>query len=311
MAEKATAGNVYEFPVNQELLGDALKLKEERKVLKQRLGKIESSRGTVSEAVFNKVRGDYADRLKQTTDQLIAKKNDIDRELATLYQTRDKIQASLKGHKEVLEETEFRFKLGEFPETEFRQQARNQQEKIAKFESIITGVLSNIARYESLFEDESDLFGEPSVGQTTAKHAEAPLALGEILEDEESEDYFSDEPRAAPPEWTETTKPQLGGILADPSEARIIVIAGPEQVGDTFTIQEILSFGRSQTNQIVVRDAKASRQHAEIRQQGTEYVLTDLNSSNGTCVNGEKIKEHVLAPNDQIQIGDFVFQFKA
>ena len=83
-----------------------------------------------------------------------------------------------------------------------------------------------------------------------------------------------------------------------------------ENVGTDFTIDTTLTFGRSQSNHVVLRDAKTSRQHAEIKLQGHEYVLTDLNSSNGTYVNGEKIKECVLSPQDEIKIGDFVFQFQ-
>ena len=71
-----------------------------------------------------------------------------------------------------------------------------------------------------------------------------------------------------------------------------------------------MTIGRSHTNQIVLRDAKVSRQHAEVKLQGSECLLIDLNSSNGTIVNGHKIHEQILTPNDEIQIGDFVLQFQ-
>ena len=310
MAEKATAGNVYEFPVNQTLLAEASKLREERNILKQRLEKIEGSRNSVSPTVYNKVKQDYCVRFKQVTDQLVAKKQDIDRELSTLYQTRDKLQNNLKNHKEMLEETEFRFHLGEFAESEFQQQARTHQEKITKFESILNGVLSNIQRYEKLFENEEELFAEapeaPGIRDSSAT-VEGPLTIDE---EESEEDYFVHEARQGPPEWTETTKPQLGGHPAG-NVPRLVLAAGPEDVGMIFPIEGILTFGRSQSNQVVVMDAKASRQHAEIRVQGTECVLTDLNSSNGTCVNGERVKEHVLTTGDQIQIGDFIYRFES
>ena len=105
-------------------------------------------------------------------------------------------------------------------------------------------------------------------------------------------------------DWMETTKP---GVTGAP---QITIIGGAENVGKTYPITGTLSIGRSHTNQIILKDAKASRQHAEIRLQGNECVLIDLNSSNGSLVNGQRVHEHILAPNDEIQIGDFVMQFQ-
>src|SRR3989338_7865560 len=117
---KATTDSVYEFPINQELMTEALKLKEEQELVKQRLNKIETNKGKVSNNVFNKVRQDYLTRFEEVTQQLLSKKQDIDKELATLYQTRDKIQKNLHLHQETLEELEFRFRLEEFSEENFK-----------------------------------------------------------------------------------------------------------------------------------------------------------------------------------------------
>jgi pSer/pThr/pTyr-binding forkhead associated (FHA) protein len=69
------------------------------------------------------------------------------------------------------------------------------------------------------------------------------------------------------------------------------------------------TIGRAHTNHIVLKEARISRQHAIIRQAGKEFVIEDLQSSNGVYVNGERLKEHVLTNGDQIQIGDFVMEF--
>ena len=104
--------------------------------------------------------------------------------------------------------------------------------------------------------------------------------------------------------WLEATKPNLQ------TSPTLTIIAGHDNVGKSFQIQGTLAIGRSHTNQVILKDAKSSRQHAEIRLQGNEYVLIDLNSSNGTLVNGHKVTEQILAPNDEVQIGDFVMQFQ-
>lgn len=71
-----------------------------------------------------------------------------------------------------------------------------------------------------------------------------------------------------------------------------------------------LIMGRSSTSDIVLDDINASRSHAELRfePQGI-WVITDLGSTNGTLVNGQRITSKNLAEGDRISIGmtDFVF----
>lgn len=67
-----------------------------------------------------------------------------------------------------------------------------------------------------------------------------------------------------------------------------------------------INIGRSDTNDIVIdNDKKVSRQHCRITLQGSEFVIEDLKSKNGTFVNGWKIVVKTkLKPNDVVKIGD-------
>ncbi len=67
--------------------------------------------------------------------------------------------------------------------------------------------------------------------------------------------------------------------------------------------QRTTTLGRSRDCDIVVQDANASRQHAEVRHIGLDYFLVDLGSTNGTIVNGQRIRRHPLAHGDRILIG--------
>ena len=64
--------------------------------------------------------------------------------------------------------------------------------------------------------------------------------------------------------------------------------------------------GRDKKCYIPISDTKSSRQHAKIYYDGTQYVIEDLNSTNGTVVNGKTIFKAVLSENDEIMIGDTV-----
>ncbi len=65
-----------------------------------------------------------------------------------------------------------------------------------------------------------------------------------------------------------------------------------------------LSIGRESGNEVQLLDSEISRRHAEVRQIGPHrFEIVDLDSSNGTRVNGKKLKQCELIDGDQIQIG--------
>ncbi len=68
----------------------------------------------------------------------------------------------------------------------------------------------------------------------------------------------------------------------------------------------IFSVGRGPTNDLVIQDSRASRNHAVIRLQGDHaYYLLDLGSSNGTLLNGKRVTiPCTLKSEDEIQIAN-------
>jgi hypothetical protein len=68
--------------------------------------------------------------------------------------------------------------------------------------------------------------------------------------------------------------------------------------------------GRSDYNDIVLDDARLSRQHSRVVREGASCVVYDLNSANGTFVNGVAVARHVLSPNDLISFGPYVFRLE-
>ena len=72
---------------------------------------------------------------------------------------------------------------------------------------------------------------------------------------------------------------------------------------------ERTSIGRSRDNKIHLADERASRHHARIDLQQGIFVITDLDSANGTFVNGQRIQRHALRSGDEIRIGDTRLSF--
>ncbi|HEV7842456.1 MAG TPA: sigma 54-interacting transcriptional regulator, partial [Pyrinomonadaceae bacterium] len=90
---------------------------------------------------------------------------------------------------------------------------------------------------------------------------------------------------------------------------RLVSISGPLQ-GKTFPLaDEACSIGRESANQLCVSDASVSRRHCVINKEDGRFRLSDLESLNGSFVNGVPIKERYLEHGDQIKLGDTLFLF--
>jgi diguanylate cyclase (GGDEF)-like protein len=80
--------------------------------------------------------------------------------------------------------------------------------------------------------------------------------------------------------------------------------------------REEVIIGRALEADVRVNDTKISRQHALIKtefdaeKQRTNYILTDLDSRNGTFLNGQQIKEEALQSGDKINIGEHILRFE-
>src|SRR5207244_6785344 len=68
---------------------------------------------------------------------------------------------------------------------------------------------------------------------------------------------------------------------------------------------ESVTVGRAPTNAIVVKDERCSRNHAEVFQSQGQWMLRDLDSRNGTLVDGQRIAhDYQLQPGGIIRIGN-------
>ncbi len=74
----------------------------------------------------------------------------------------------------------------------------------------------------------------------------------------------------------------------------------------------LVTIGRSSGCEIHVPDASVSRRHAEIARRGETFLLRDLDSHNGTRVNGTRVREPLaIGPGDRIEVGDLVLRATA
>ncbi len=71
--------------------------------------------------------------------------------------------------------------------------------------------------------------------------------------------------------------------------------------------QDEISIGRDVSNDFIINDVEVSRRHARLSYQGTQFIIEDLGSTNGTFINGQRLSApYVLRPGDVILLGENV-----
>jgi pSer/pThr/pTyr-binding forkhead associated (FHA) protein len=91
--------------------------------------------------------------------------------------------------------------------------------------------------------------------------------------------------------------------------AKLFVTNG-ENSGTAFYLEKNrTTVGRSGKSDIQINDEQASRVHLEISFSHMEFRIRDLNSSNGTYLNGSSVVEYALRNNDKIMIGETMLHF--
>lgn len=118
-----------------------------------------------------------------------------------------------------------------------------------------------------------------------------------------------------PPAMADRAPDTTGNAASDapPPRAQLVIRNGGF-VGMTYDlVGEETLIGRNPTTDITLLDEGISREHTLIAwDSGTRtHTIEDLQSTNGTRVNGKRIRSATLEDGDEIQIGHTLFQFRA
>ncbi len=94
-------------------------------------------------------------------------------------------------------------------------------------------------------------------------------------------------------------------------KCQLQVISGNDK-GKQCTLQKNLTqLGKRETSDFVLTDKTVSRDHLAIEYTADSFLLKDLGSTNGTYLNGNRVKEAYLAPGDVIKLGNTQIEFRA
>jgi pSer/pThr/pTyr-binding forkhead associated (FHA) protein len=107
--------------------------------------------------------------------------------------------------------------------------------------------------------------------------------------------------------------PPDAAVAAAPGSVDALVVVRGPVLGETYELSgEVTRVGRQSGNDIVLDDVTVSRHHALFMSTASGRVtVRDLNSLNGTYVNGSRVEEVALRTYDEVQIGKFKLKFLA
>jgi pSer/pThr/pTyr-binding forkhead associated (FHA) protein len=90
-----------------------------------------------------------------------------------------------------------------------------------------------------------------------------------------------------------------------------LVVLTQSMAGRSVDLGERTTIGRVEDNAFQIAEPSVSSRHCEILLQGGEVLVKDLNSTNGTFINGEKITERVLKPGQILRLGNVELKLDA
>ncbi len=91
--------------------------------------------------------------------------------------------------------------------------------------------------------------------------------------------------------------------------ARLILMFNNQVVKEYPLMKESITIGRNEDNTITVDNLAVSGYHARIDAAGKDFILTDLQSTNGTFVNDKKVISHKLVHGDNVIVGKHLILF--
>jgi phosphoserine phosphatase RsbU/P len=96
----------------------------------------------------------------------------------------------------------------------------------------------------------------------------------------------------------------MGTLAAQPAPAASVIVIDPSGHRSRMEIAALpFKIGRQADNDLILRDSRASREHARIVRDGAEYKIEDAGSRYGVFVNGKRVESHALRNSDRIEFG--------
>lgn len=149
----------------------------------------------------------------------------------------------------------------------------------------------------------ADLFGQKVVSRVA--EASAPVVV--------SAPVIPAAPLNTTPPDTQNAIPVVPDAAEEPSmPTRLVITAGSRKGQELRLDRREITIGRAENADLVIRDEFASTHHAKLVLMNGDWLLQDLNSTNGTFINGKRVgTPQTVKAGTPIQIGNTIFELRA
>lgn len=282
--------------------------------------KAESRREAVSAAVYARVTADYEKRLAALRAEAAPLKRRVRTEYQKLKSMADRLKAKADTARLDKEELEFRRDLGEIELPEFESKVAAPAAILEQCQVELNTLEQEGARFlEALGPDAEMPSG--AVVEAQIPQVSGPVSAVSPAADPGSMDgggatVLVNPSDLAPLEATQYLPPEAfvdagatAAAVTVPPDATLIL--EEHGVPTEFKVPPLTYIGRSDTNQVQLARAGVSRRHALISLAADgSYSIKDLQSQNGTLVNGQVVAETRLNDGDKVTIGDAELTFR-
>jgi hypothetical protein len=309
--------------VDTTVLESMLAIRKEQARLKDYRERAKQLRDKVTEAVYQKVVDGYSDRVASLERQATPMKAQVcnaSRELQALFERTTLSQEEARGE---VQELEFRHAVGELDAAQLAERMQEPKRIIEEGRAELAVIEQLKVRFSEIFEQNEDV----NAGAQQEQRGPLPRQRAASSDTTMTTAEPSDQPAPIPfdqrPDSVASTLAPLESRLAlsgptegseastFPAPIAALIVVGSDVPSAEYRLGALTYLGRSEDNQIQIVEPRASRRHALVAVTADGYTLKDLQSQNGTFVNGERIKERLLSDGDRIGIGDIQMIFRS
>lgn len=106
-------------------------------------------------------------------------------------------------------------------------------------------------------------------------------------------------------------RPEPGGAATVHTAQRLVITSGPKRGTELELAGEPLTIGRSAESTLVIRDDYTSTHHARLLLWNDEWMIQDLDSTNGTFLDGRRVGAPTKVPlNTPVKVGTTTFELR-
>ena len=301
-------------------IADLVRIKREEETLRERLQKMEASRGKVSPVVYARVHSDYEAKQAALDAESTPLKQRARVEYVKLKAVRGEVERLVEESALEKEELEFRNELGEYADAEFATRLSDCEKRLAERRSELDEIEMLRAQFIGAFHSEHELesgsqgseAADATVRSADTPHpyaAPSPATMPLSSAVAAAADATVVAPGRTPPAGSPAAS-EAGSTVAVPMP-RVVLLVDNKPADEYVLKPGVTTIGRSPRSQIRLPQGEVSRHHADIVVGNEGYRVMDAGSDNGIFVNGQRVTEHLLADGDILQVGTQRLLFKA